>query len=447
MRIVIAGAGDIGFHLAELLSFENQDIVLIDTDQEVLDYASSHLDVLTIKGDSSSISTLKQAGISKAKLLIAVTTSEKNNLVTAILAKQLGAKQTIARVKNNDYLLADQTQIFNTLGIDVLIAPKELAAEEIKRLVQQSSFTDIFEFEEGKIQLVGTTIDDYSPLVNKQIEEIEAIKSHIYLRPIAVLRGYRTIIPNADTVLRRNDHIYFMTKKSHLNEVLEVVGKKEYKIKNIMILGGSGLALATAKRLEKEYNVTLVDSNKDLCRGFAEQLSNTLIINGDASNIDLLVEEGLDYMDAFIALTPNAETNIIASLTAKNHGVFKTIAQVEHKEYTHISQNIGVDTLINKKLIAANNIFRYVRKGRVEAITSLHGVDAEIIEYVLHRENQLTKKPLKDLHYFPKTALIGGIIRGDQSFFPKPDFQLQLNDKVIVFATPEAIPKLDKLFR
>jgi len=217
-------------------------------------------------------------------------------------------------------------------------------------------------------------------------------------------------------------------------------------VKNIMILGGTALGRATAKRLEEDYNVTLIEKDKEKCKELAEEFNHTLIIHGDASNLGLLIEEGLNNMDAFIALTGNSETNIIASLAAKEHGVYKTIAQVENKEYIHLSQNIGVDTLINKKLIAANNIFRYVRKGQIEAITSLYGVDAEVIEFVVNKSNYLTKKPLAKLH-IPKKALIGGIIRGEKSLIPDTDFQLNQDDRVIVFALPEAIPKLEKMFR
>lgn len=448
MKIIIAGAGDVGFHLAELLSYENQDIILIDTNQEVLDYAATHLDVLTLRGDSTSIDILEQAETDRAHLLLAVTTSEKTNLVTAILAKKMGAKQTIARVDNQEYLASAQRETFRELGIDSLISPQELAAEEILRLVRQCSFTDIFDFEEGKLSVVGVTIDDYSPLVNKKVRDINLNTSpeDVHLQPIAIMRAHRTLIPEGDTVLRRNDHIYFITKKEKIDRLSDSVGKKKIKVKNVMILGGAPLDLVTAKRLEQEYNVTLIEKEKDRCKELSEHLNNTLIINGDASKIDLLVEEGLDNMDAFIALTPNSETNIISSLTAKNHGVYKTIALVENKEYTQISQNIGVDTLINKKLIAANNIFRFVRKGRIEAITSLHGVEAEIIEFVVHKNNRLTKKPLKSL-YFPKTALVGGVIRGDDSHIPDGNFQLQVDDKVIVFAMPEAIGKVEKMFR
>ena len=422
MKIIIAGAGDIGFHLAELLVYEDKDIVLIDTNQDVLDYAATHLDVMTLRGDSSSIDILNQAQVDGASLVLAVTTSEKNNLVTAILAKKMGARQTIARVNNYEYLTPPQRSFFKELGIDSLISPQELAAEEILRLVNQCSFTDIFEFENGKINLLGISLDENSPVVNKCLAEVDWKNEGMEPKAIAILRGHRTIIPRGDTLLRRGDHVYFMTKKENIDPLVNMVGKKKVKVRNVMILGGTDLGFASAKRLENEYHVTLIEPNKDRCKYLAERLKSTLIINGEPGNIELLEEEGLSNMDASIALTTNSETNIIASLTAKNHGVFKTIAQVENKEYIHISQNIGVDTLINKKLIAANNIFRFIRKGQIEAITSLHGVDAEIIEYVVHKNNQLTKKP-------------------------NGDFQLQVDYKVIVFALPEAIGRLEKLFR
>lgn len=448
MKIVIAGAGDVGFHIAELLSYENQEIILIDNDQEVLDYAATHLDVLTIKGDSTSIDVLQNAQVASANLFIAVTTNESTNLVTAILAKKLGARQTIARVRNDEYLTDEHRNTFQELGVDSLISPRQLAAKEIQRLITKCSFTDIFDFEDGKISLAGITLHDSSPLINTRLMDLPEMKTDVSIRPIAILRGHQTIIPRGNHTLRHNDHIYFITNKQNIDRIEHyVVGNKAKKeVKKIMIVGGTGLAYETARLLENDYRVTLFEKNKQRCKLLAANLHNTLIIHGNPNDFDLMMEEGLKDMDAFIGLTTNSETNIIACLTAKNHGVFKTIAQVENKEYTHISQNIGVDTLINMKLIAANNIFRYVRKGRVEAITSLHGVDAEVIEFVITKNNQLTKKPLKELH-FPKAALIGGVIRGEESLIPEGDFQLQLNDKVIVFTLPEAISKVEKLFR
>ncbi|MEL6357907.1 MAG: Trk system potassium transporter TrkA, partial [Bacteroidota bacterium] len=355
-------------------------------------------------------------------------------------------RTVIARVNNEDYINPNYQETICSLGIDHLISPRQLAAAEIERLIRQCSFTDVFEFEEGKLTLLGVTLDNHSPLVDMQLRNIGDFQTEVDLRPMAILRGHRTIIPHGDTVLRRNDHIYFITRPERKQKLEAIVGKQQQQVKRIMILGGSELTISTAARLKDNYHITIIERDKGRCKDLTEKLSGVLVINGDYSNFDLLEEEGLSRMDAFIALTENSETNIIASLTAENHGVFKTIAQVENKEYVHISQNIGVDTLINKKLLAANNIFRFVRKGRIEAITSLHGVDAEVIEYVLTKNNQLTRKPLKDLH-LPKTAIIGGVIRGEQSLIPDGDFQLQLNDKVIVFALPEAINRLETLFR
>ncbi len=447
MKIIIAGAGGVGFHLAELLSYENQDIVLIDVNKDVLDYASQHLDVMTILGDASSEEVLDTAGVRGTRLFLAVTTNEHTNLIMAQMAKKMGAKQVIARVSKSEYLNEMWLSYFRRTGVDSLISPRKLAAEEIRRLVRQCSFTDVLEFEEGKVVIVGFTLDEHSPLLGKPLRDITHsgfYKGHY--RPIAILRGNRTIIPHGDTILRFNDHVYFISPREELDSLAAQVGRKQVEVKRIMIVGGSGLGYETAKLLEKDYQVTLVERSKERCRLLSELLHETLIIHGDASDIDLLREEGLENMEVFIAVTPNSETNIITSLMAKNYGVAKTIARVENKEYTYISQNIGVDTLINVKLIAANNIFRYVRKGRVEALTTLHGVEAEVIEFVVEKDNRLTKRKLRDLH-LPQKALIGGVVRGDQTFIPDGNFQLQVGDRVIVFAMPEAIPTIEKIFR
>ncbi|WP_116108756.1 Trk system potassium transporter TrkA [Lewinella sp. IMCC34191] len=446
MNIVIAGAGDVGFHLAELLVTENQNITLIDNDQDVLDYAGSHLDVLTVRGDATSLVTLESARVRNADLMLAVTTSEQTNMMAAILSKKLGAGRVIARVDNEEYLETDNQETVCSLGIDQLISPRQLAAIEIERLVNKCSFTDIYEFEDGKLSLVGITLDSNSPLVGKKLAEIDGLNDRNQLQLIAILRGHQTLIPRGHTELRRNDHIYFITRPEHTKMVEKFVGKDHVKVTNAMIMGGTDLAIATARRLQKHYQVTIVEKDKPRCQYITEMLDNVLVVKGDYTNFDLLEEEGLSRMDAFMALTENSETNIIACLTAHNHGVYKTIAQVENKEYVHISQNIGVDTLINKKLLAANDIFRYVRKGNVEAITSLQGVDAEVIEFIIKKSNQLTKKPLRDLH-FPDTALIGGVIRGEETIIPNGSSQLQLHDRVIVFAKPQAIRRLEELFR
>ena len=259
MKIIIAGAGDVGFHLAELLSFENQDIILIDTNQEVLDYAATHLDVLALRGDSSSMDVLEQANVQHAGLVLAVTTSEKTNMITAILAKRMGAKRTIARVRSGEYLEEEKNMIFKDLGVDALISPQQLAAREIHRLVAQCSFTDVFEFEDGKINLVGFTINELSPLVNVRIRDLDEMSHGIDLNVIAILRGNRTIMPEGETILRMGDHVYFITKRDQINRLEETVGIQRRKVRKVMILGGTQLGLITAKLLEQEYSVPLID--------------------------------------------------------------------------------------------------------------------------------------------------------------------------------------------
>lgn len=445
MHIVIAGAGDMGYHLAERLSFDNKDITLIDTERDVLDYVASKLDVMTIQGDATSIDVLQQANVDRASMVLAVTTSEKTNIVTAVLAKQLGAKRVMARVRNHSYLNEENIPYFNNLGIDNLISPTMLCSREIFNMIENSSFTEVFDFGGGKLNIVGITLDQFSPLVNQRIMDTKSDSTYDDIRIIAIVRDQKTLIPRGSTIIRNNDHVFFISTKKNTETIQEVLGQKKVKIKNIMIIGGDDMAVTTAIKLQGKYRVTLVNKDKERCKWLAEHLPDTLVINGDYKNIEMLVEEGLEQMDAFLALTESSETNIITSLSAKNHGVYKTIAHVDTREYIHISHSIGVDSLINKKLVAANEISRYLKKGNVEAVSGIYGVDAEFIQYSVNKNNRLTKHPLKELH-FPETAIVAGVIRGEDVFIPDGDFQLHLNDKAIVLALPEAKLSLEKLF-
>ncbi len=446
MKIVIAGAGDIGFHIAKLLANEKQDIVLIDTDEEVLDHARTHLDVMTLKGDASSISVLQEAGVSKSRLLIAVTTSEKTNIVTAILAKKMGTRQTIARVKSPEYLEDAQKEIFDELGVDSIISPQQLAGYEVLRLLKQCSLTDIFEFEHGDISLIGIHLDDSAPIVNMSIKEIDQLYTEVQFKPIAILRNHQTFLPDSDTILRRSDHVYFLTQNNNIDALTKIVGKYNVNVKNVMIIGGSEMGLKTAQLLEEHYNVILIEKNKSRCNTIVKNLNKALVVCTDPSNLSDLEDEGLRNMDAVVALTDNSESNIIASLLAEEVGVYKTIAHVSNAHYIRLSQNIGVDTLINEKLIAANNIFRYVRKGNIEAITSVHGSDAEIIEFHVGKGHRVTRRSVGHLH-LPDRAVIGSVIRQNEALLPGPDFQLEAEDKVIVLALPDAISAVEKVFR
>jgi len=445
LKIIIAGAGSIGYHLAELLSKENQDITLIDQDEKILEQIMTKLDVMTLHGNATSINILTAANVSQADLFISVTTSEETNLLTAILAKQKGAKKTIARVENSEFLKPNTKDYFKEIGIDEVISPKRLAANEILRLLKRASLTDIFDFENGKISVVGFAIDTNSRLVGKQIADINPGEEKFDYRGVALLRNHSTFIPKSGTVLQKGDHLYLSIISKQIDKVMPFLGKQSKKIKKIMIVGDSPLALETARLLQKDYSVKIILKSESKAKQFINCLNNCMIIIGDPGNRELLEQEGLKNLDAFIALTKNSEINILANLIADDAKVYKSIALVNNEVYTHISQNIGVDTIINTKLIAANNIFRFVRKGNVEAIATLHGVDAEIIEFVVKENSDVTKKSLIDLN-LPASSIIAGVIRDNKSIIPKGDFIFKSKDKVIVFALPEAINALESLF-
>ncbi len=446
MRIIIVGAGDIGFHLAHLLSNEQQDITLIDNKKEVLDLAGQKLDVLTVYGDGSSFQTLEEASVRNVDLFICVTTSEKTNLVSCILAKKYGAKQTIARVNQAEYLEEKSQKTFIELGVDVLFSPRVLAAQEIERLIEHPYFTDVFDFEDGLFSLCGMYIEKDCPVRDKTIAEIAMEHEGLAFRPIAILRNNGTLIPRGPTQIQVGDQVFFLNPKGKVQDLIEVFGLSKRKIQNVMMIGGQDIARLTADRLEDKYRLKLIDDDKFVCKELAEELSHTLVLQGDPTNFELLREESLSTMDCFIALTDSTEANILSSMMARNIGVAKTISLVENAAYIRLSHNIGIDTLINKKLIAANHIFRFVRKGKVAAITTLSGVNAEVIEFIIEHESKLTEHAIHELD-FPDAALIGGVIRGNQAFIPGGNFKMAVGDKVIIFALPKAIRRIEKMFK
>ncbi|GJM29434.1 MAG: Trk system potassium transport protein TrkA [Cyclobacteriaceae bacterium] len=446
MRIIIAGAGEVGFHLAKLLAYEKQDIVLIDTDKDKLTQVANSMDVAVIAGNATYFSVLEEAQVSKANLVLAVTSSEETNLATAIISKQLGAKQTVARVSNIEFLLKKEKALLKQMGIDELISPESLAAREIKRLLKETAITDTFDFDYGLLSLIGINVDEGSALHNKSISELSHLNPDQNFITVAILRNNETIIPRGSTEFHLNDHAYFIAEPNGIEHVLSFTSKERRNIKNVMVLGGSKIGFHTARKLSIKYNVKLIEKDKEKCFELADKLPGTLILNADGSDVDLLKSEGLAEMDAFIAVTGNSESNIISCLLAKNQGVPKTIALVENIEYIHLSQNVGVDTMINKKLIAANFIFRYIRQGEVLDLTSIHGVDAEILEYEVTESSRISERELKDVD-FPKSAIVGGVIRDGQGFTTMGGFQFKPKDRVVVLSKPECISKVERLFK
>lgn len=445
MNIIIAGAGEVGYHLAKQLSNENHDIILLDIDAPSLERVDSVMDVMTINGSSTSLRVLKKAKVEKTDLVIAVTSSESTNINTVILAKKLGAKKTVARVQNAEYISDENKSIFEGLGIDYLIYPEELAAQELVRLIKRAAATDILDFQEGKLSLIGLKLEANLPIIRRSIQQIAQESDHVTFRIAAIHRGIRTIVPKGNDLLLPNDQIFVITTPEGIEEILKVLGKDQTKLENIMFLGGGKIGRIAAKMLEREFNVKLVDANKDKAFELADYLEKTLIIQGDGRDLDLLAQEGIVDMDGFIAVTNDAETNIITCLMAKHLGVTKTIALVDNVDYLPFTQTIGLDSLINKKLITANNISKFVRKGNMVSIATLQGIDAEVLEYIAQPNSDITKKQVKDLK-FPPNAIIGGYIRDGEGHITVGDTQFQANDKVVVFSLPGVFHDVEKFF-
>ena len=448
MKIIIAGAGEVGFHLAKLLSFESQEITLIDLDKERLSYAETHLDIKVVSGDITSVSVLKSSNISNADLFISVTSSETSNITSCVLAKQLGTKKTIARISNTEFIQNKSELEFEKLGIDELISPESLAASEIELLMSQSVFNDTYEFENGALTMLGLTLSEEAEIINKTVKLAAEFFPDIHFIPIAIQRkGSRaTVIPRGDTVFLKGDRVVFITSKGGDEELCNLTGRQKTQIKNIMILGGGQIGSTSAEELTNSgFNIKIVEKSKERAIDLADQLSDALVINGDGRNIELLEEENFSNMDALISVTGNSETNIMSCLVAKSKGVKKTIALVENMDYFALSHSIGVDTLINKKLLAANSIFRYIRKGEVVAMTKLVNMDAELLEFVVNDASKVCGLHIKNID-FPRSAIIGGVIRENEGYIALGDFKIQSGDRVVVCCMPQSIKKVESLF-
>lgn len=445
MRIIIAGMGAIGMHMTKLLSNGNHEIVVIDKKEEMLQEVSAHYDVMTIHGSATSFADLKEAGIKKADLFVSLTHTNEINVTACILAKQLGAKKTIARIDNQEYLLPLNKSHFLSMGIDSLIYPQKLAAREIVNLLNDTGTTEVFNFSGGKLSLYVIKLEIDAPIIGKKLCDVAVNRKDLVFRALAISRDGETMIPRPDEIFRHNDLVYVITNQTGVAPMMEYAGNKRLSCNNIMILGGSQMGVRTAHALEKNSNIKLIEIDKEKSEHLADYLTSTLVINTDGRDIDALKDEGLAMMDVFISVTGNDELNILSCVQAKNMGVKKTIASVENMEYLHLAEGMGIDAIINKKLIAASYILRFTMTAEVPSFLCLTGSDAEVLEFIVKPDSKIIKHPLREMG-FPKDAVIGGVIRDRSSFIATGDTQIVANDRVVVFALPSALNSVDRFF-
>jgi trk system potassium uptake protein len=445
MRIIIAGAGEVGSHLAKMLSNENHEIIIIDPEDERLKPIESTLDVLAYHGSATSVKILQEVLQKKTDLFIAVTHSEDTNITSSILAKRFGALKTIARIDNLDYLDKLNLEYFKALGIDSLIYPELIAAREVLGLLQETGTTEYMEFSGGMLSMFVQRLDDKAPILNKSLEEVSITNKTDKYRAVAIKRADKTIIPRGKEQFQEGDLVFVISTREGIDEMMKTSGKESFEAKNIMILGGSRIGKHVALYMQKSCSVKLIDSDPERCASLAEILDNTLIINGDCRNIELLEQEGITKMDAFVAVTGISEINILSCLLAKNKGVKKTIAEVENMEYISLAENSGIDTIINKKISAASRIFRHTTNLNVTQVKYMAGTEAEVIEFNVPADAKITRGTLRSLD-FPKDAIVGGGTRDGVPFIATGDTIIKAGDKVVVFTLPSAYDRLTKFF-
>ena len=452
MKIVIAGAGEVGSHLAKMLSNESNEITVIDSDSERLDVLRTNTDVITVEGNPSAIHVLAEAGVAGADLFIAVNPSESQdvNIVSAMLAKKLGSKKATARINNEEYLSYENKYLFTEMGIDLMFYPEKIAAAEIADLLKRTSSSDSLEFARGKLHMSVFKLEEDSPLIGMNMMEFSelAATEGLKFRVVAISRQNETLIPRFDTKFKYHDLVFIISKREGMDMLLKYVGKHDIEVNKVMILGGSPTGEILAKQLSKQLDsIKLIEKNKEKCLDLSEKLpDNVIVVNGDGRNSDMLLEESIREYDAFVAVTNSTETNILACVAAKGFGIPRTIAEVENLEYIKLAESMGVDAVINKKLITASRIFKFTLSNKVRFIKYMSGTNAEVLEYIVAPDTKITKCALKDMS-FPRNAIIGGVIRGNESYIAVGDTKIEAYDRVAVFALPEAVKEVDKFFR
>ena len=443
MKIIIIGAGKVGKQIAHTLSSENHDVILIEKDEARRQIAQESLDILTIQGNGANVKTLEKAGIKDADMLIAVTNSDEVNMLACMTAKQFGVAKKISRIRNSEYLYANVLSR-DKLGIDLTINPERATAREIIKLLKApKNVAQIQSFAGGKVKLIELKVDETFPFTNQQLKNIN-FKYPILIA--AIYRNDKIIIPNGEENIILNDNLYILIKKENLVNLDSIISEKPLLMQNVIILGGSKIGVQTASILCKlGIRATLIEMDIEKCEKIAEKLQNTLVINGDGTNIDLLKNEGIENADGFVAVTGYDEDNLLVALLAKHLGAKKVIAKVDRTNYVPILEKIGVDAVVNPRMTTASAILRSIRRGKIISLTLLKEGKAEVIELIIHQGARIIKTPLKEAK-LPKNTIIGAIIRKNNIIIPHGDDILEANDKIIIFALSSDIKKIERIF-
>ena len=447
MRAIVIGAGVVGFDVAKLLSKADHDVVVVDVDGESLAHVNDKLDVMTVQGNGTSTTTLEEAGIRNARILVAVTAIDEVNIIACMLGGRLGVETTIARVRSDELTSSETVLDSADFGIDLIIHPEESAAAEVVRLIRRASATDVLMLADERLHLVGLRLDAESPVIGRSLQDLVLERPELRFRVMAIARGIRTILPSGQERLRKNDQVFILARPKTIPPVLELLGKSDQRLHNIMILGGTDIGAKVAYQLsqEKTKRVKLIESNRERAEHLAEHLGSCMIIHGEGTDIDLLVKEGLSEMDAFVAVTADEESNLVTCLLAKHLQVRKTVALLSNGAYIPISHSIGLDAAVNTKLAVSREVMRFLRGKHVKSVATVHGLDAEILEIEAHAKSTITRDNLMNLK-LPKGILIAAVLKGEAIEIATGLTQIEAGDRAYVFVLPGMIAQAEKLF-
>lgn len=446
MKIIIAGAGGVGTHLAKLLAREKQDIILMDEDEERLANLDNNFDLMTMHASPTSIQAQKEAGVANADLFIAVTPEETCNMTCCIIAKGLGAKKTVARIDNYEYMSDSFTEFFDKIGICSMIYPEMLAAQDIVNGLKMSWVRQRWDVHDNALVMLGIKLRETCEILNEPLKELCGPDTPYHV--VAVKRGGETLIPKGDDELKLFDLAYFMTTKQYIPYIRKIVGKEHYAdVKNVMIMGGGKTSVRAVMKIPDYMSIKIIEADEKRCDRLNEVIDNdrVMIINGDGRDLSLLIDEGIRKTQAFVALTGNAETNILACLTAKRLGVRKTIAMVENIDYVSMAESLDIGTIINKKTIAASHIYQMMLDADVRNIRFLMMANADVAEFTVDENAKVTHKLVKDIG-LPKGVTIGGLVRNGIGMLVSGNTQIEAGDCVIVFCHDLQIRKIEKFF-
>lgn len=443
MRIIIAGAGEVGTHLAKLLTNEDQDILVIDDDPDKLSTLDANYNLMTLEGSPTSFKTLRAAGAAHCDLFIGLTPSETDNIVACCVAKKLGATTTVARVSSYDFLEEGNSELVKQMGVDRLIYPEYLAAQEIITSLRRSWVRHWFELHGGQIIVVGIKLRHGAPIIGQQLKDFGRSNRNFHIS--AIKRNHETIIPGGNDTIEENDIIYITCTREHVDELLALTGKTHHRIRRVMVMGGGKIAIRLTALAGDEFKFKIIDINPDICRRLPERCPNAEIVQGDAREMDLLLEESIDKYDAFVALTGSSESNILTCLSTKELGIKKTIAEVENIQFVSQAENLNIGTIINKKLIASSSIFQLLLDSDSSTSKCLALADAEVAEIEAKPGSKITRADVKDLK-LPGDMTLGGLMRDGVGMLVSGNTRILPGDHVVVFCLTGALHKAERLF-